>query len=288
MMGQGPLISVIIPTYNRAAMLPCAVQSVISQQVNHIEIIIVDDCSTDNTKEAVCAFADPRIHYIRCEKNGGAGAARNVGIKEAKGDFIAFLDSDDEYFPFRLNKQMDLFKSLSPAPGLIFTNYMEIGENKTLHVKSAVPSGFIDATKRFPASVSCTPPSSWMITKEVIREVGLFDEELRTMEDLDYFLRIVEKYDAYYLNELLLIKHVHTCKKGSVPIEHAEKTGERILEKWYPRMRKDKDYLIKFYCMMGKDLWRSGKKKKASCFLRKALLLQPYNFSIWAKLIKYC
>jgi len=257
-------ISFCIPTYNRAGMLPCAVKSVMAQEYNPIEVIIVDDCSTDNTKDVVGALSDQRIRYIRCEGNGGAGAARNIGIKEAQGDLITFLDSDDEYLLGRIPKQVELFRSLSPAPGLVFTNYMEIGENKTLHVPATVLSGFIDASKRFPASVHCTPPSSWMITKEIVKTVGLFDEELRTMEDLDYFLRIVEKYPAYFLNELLLIKHVHFCKEGSVPIEHAEKTGERILEKWHSRMRKDRNYLVKFYCMMGKDLWSAGKKEKAS------------------------
>lgn len=286
-MDQSPLISIIIPTYNRAGMLPCAVKSILAQEYDPVEIIIVDDCSTDNTMEVVSTLTDPRIRYILCDSNGGAGAARNIGMKQAKGEWIAFLDSDDEYLLTRLSKQVDVFQSLSPTPGLVFTNYMEIGENKTLHVHAGVPSGFIDASKKFPASVHCTPPSSWMIAKEIVETVGFFDEELRTMEDLDYFLRIVEKYPAYFLNELLLVKHVHTCKKGSVPIEHAQKTGERILEKWYPRMRKDKNYLVKFYCMMGKDLWSAGKKEKASSFLRKAFFVQPYNPSIWAKMIKY-
>ena len=99
---QNPLVSIIIPTFNRGYILPRAIKSALSQTYQNIELIIIDDGSTDNTEEIVKDFSDPRIQYIRYSENKGRPAARNKGIKKSKGDFFAFLDSDDEYPPEKI------------------------------------------------------------------------------------------------------------------------------------------------------------------------------------------
>lgn len=105
-----PLISVIIPSYNRAFILTDAINSVLLQTYKNIELLFVDDCSTDNTEEIVKNITDSRFHYIRLEKNSGACTARNRGIKEAKGDYIAFNDSDDQWHIDKLEKQLSFLK----------------------------------------------------------------------------------------------------------------------------------------------------------------------------------
>ena len=92
------LVSVVIPTYDRAELLPRAVRSVLAQTYQNMEIIIVDDGSRDNTQEVVKSFSDPRVRYVRHDTNRGVSAARNTGIKNSRGEFIGLLDSDDEYF----------------------------------------------------------------------------------------------------------------------------------------------------------------------------------------------
>jgi glycosyltransferase involved in cell wall biosynthesis len=110
-------VSVVIPTYNRAALLGRTIQTAVSQLDYDDEILIVDDGSTDNTKEAVAAFADPRICYCY-QAHAGAGAARNRGVNEAKGDLIAFLDSDDEWLPGKLTVQR---RFMEARPEMLFS-----------------------------------------------------------------------------------------------------------------------------------------------------------------------
>lgn len=116
-------VSVIIPTYNRAHLLGRAIQSVLAQTYEDFEIIVVDDASTDVTEQVVKSFADDRINYIRHQKNKGGSSARNTGIKAAKGEFIAFLDSDDEWVPKKLEKEINRLQTLSNEVGVFYGGF---------------------------------------------------------------------------------------------------------------------------------------------------------------------
>ena len=273
------LVSVIIPTYNRASMIGQAVSSVLEQDYKEFEVLVVDDLSQDNTEEVVKSIKDSRVRYIRRDQNSGAGAARNTGIRQAKGEYIAFLDSDDEFLPGKLSQQVKLFKELSPTPGLIFNNMWEENSSRKINIPQNTPSGYVESGKIFPASVYCGPPT-WMLSRECTRKTGFFDEVLWTLEDLGYFARVVRSFPVYFENKPLVLKHTHNCKKGSVPDKYAERTGERILEKWFSEMKNDKRFLVSFYCMMGKDMMRSRKKEKAINYLKKALAADPFNLRV--------
>jgi len=108
---DSPLISVVIPTYNRAHLLPRALKSVLSQSHQNLEILIVDDASTDNTAKVVRSYDDRRIKYIEHHENRGGGASRNTGIMSATGDYIAFLDSDDEWRCDKIERQLDVLEN---------------------------------------------------------------------------------------------------------------------------------------------------------------------------------
>lgn len=107
-----PKVSVIIAAYNRAHLIGRALRTVLEQTYNDFEVIIVDDASTDNTENVIKSFDDARIKYIRHDKNKGAAAAWNTGIRASKGEYIAFQDSDDEWAEDKLEKQMNAFRSL--------------------------------------------------------------------------------------------------------------------------------------------------------------------------------
>lgn len=280
------LVSVIIPTYNRASVVTRAIKSVMAQDYEPVEIIVVDDASGDDTQRVVESLGDARIRYLVRSENKGAAAARNTGIRAARGAFIAFLDSDDEYLPGRLSAQVRAFEALDPAVGLVFVNYCEIGRDRTVRFSPEIKEGYVQVGRSFPASIFCNPPSAWMVRRSCFDVAGLFDEGLWTMEDLDMFARLVRKVPAYFLADILLHKHVYACQEGKVPDKYAEETGERILQKWLPEMRRDKRFLFKFYSMMAKDMARAGKRQKACCFLLRAYFLNPLRFDMLGRMAK--
>jgi len=115
-----PKVSVIIPTYNRANFLRSAIQSVLNQTFKDFEVIVVDDASTDNTRQLIHEFVDDRICYIAHNKNRGGSASRNTGIESSKGKFIAFLDDDDMWMPTKLEKQL-LLVNMNPEISVVYT-----------------------------------------------------------------------------------------------------------------------------------------------------------------------
>ena len=128
-MSKIPQVSVVMPTFNRAKELPRAVRSVLSQTVKDLELIIVDDASSDNTEEVISRFKDDRIHYKKLPKNVGGAEARNVGIRMARADLVAFQDSDDEWTCAKLAQSLDELEA-DKKIGAIFTSYIQIsGDN---------------------------------------------------------------------------------------------------------------------------------------------------------------
>ena len=127
-----PSISVILPSYNRAHLIERAIQSVLEQTYYDLELIIVDDGSSDNTEAVVRKLRDGRIRYVKHEIKSGANAARNTGIRVARGIFLAFQDSDDYWLPHKLEEQMRVFSSAPENVGVVYTGFWRIeGEERT-------------------------------------------------------------------------------------------------------------------------------------------------------------
>ena len=132
--GINPVVSIVLPTYNRAALLGRAIRSVLKQSYTDFELLVIDDGSTDQSSNVVAGFRDRRIKYISLEHNTGAGAARNVGIRIAKGKFLAFQDSDDEWMPSKLVKQMSAFERGSVRLGIVYSDMLRIlGDGTTTY-----------------------------------------------------------------------------------------------------------------------------------------------------------
>lgn len=129
-----PTVSIIIPTYNRSQLIARAVKSVLNQTYQNFELIIIDDGSTDNTRELVTSFNDERIRYIRHEENKGEAAARNTGLKAARCDYIAYQDSDDEWLPEKLARQIELLQDASPEVGVIYTGFWKAENHRRTYV----------------------------------------------------------------------------------------------------------------------------------------------------------
>ena len=195
-------ISVIIPTYNRKNTLPRAVESVLNQAYKPVEIIVVDDGSTDGTKEWFSEMY-PLVHYIY-QVNSGVSLARNTGINSARGDWIALLDSDDEWLPDKLELQVKLLQNNAE---LRFCHTNEIW------IRNGVRINQMKKHQKYGGNIfkKCLDicrisPSSSLFHTSVIKDVGLFDESLDVCEDYDLWLRITAKYPVLFLDQPLIKK----------------------------------------------------------------------------------
>lgn len=199
-------VTVIVPTYQRAHVLPRALRSVLGQTFKAFELLVVDDGSTDNTASVVEAFRDPRIRYLRQRENAGAAAARNRGIREARGELISFLDSDDEWLPEKLRSQVELLRRSPPTVGLVYTGARSLdgkGRLRELHVPTCrgdVRPAMLEAN----IIHGC---SGVMIRACVVEVVGFFDEDIPAIEDYDYWLRVSESFHFDFLQEPLFLYH---------------------------------------------------------------------------------
>ncbi|WP_296718870.1 glycosyltransferase [Erythrobacter sp.] len=189
-----PLISVVIPAYNRAATIARAVNSALAQDYDRFEIIVVDDGSTDNTRAALEAITDSRLRLV-AQPNAGVAAARNRGIAEARGEFVALLDSDDEWLPGKLAAQAECFMRGSPRLGLVYTGFESLGADGVRHVHEARHRGWIyrDLLAR---NVVTGSGSTTMFRRAALDLVGGFDTALPANEDYDLVLRVARFFEA--------------------------------------------------------------------------------------------
>jgi glycosyltransferase involved in cell wall biosynthesis len=197
------VVSVIIPTFNRAQKVVRAISSVLSQAFTDVEIIVVDDGSTDGTKKEVEQF-DDRVTYVAHSSNLGVSAARNTGIKRSGAPLIAFLDSDDHWFPEKLAVQVCFFND-HPKAVACQTEELWIRNGRRVNPmkKHLKPSGNI-----FEASLKLclVSPSAVMLKQSLLDEVGFFDEDLPVCEDYDLWLRISCRYPVHLISEPLVVK----------------------------------------------------------------------------------
>jgi len=219
-------ISVVIPSYNRKDFLKRSIDSAINQTKKPLEIIVVDDGSTDGTETMIKSDYD-FVKFIK-QKNKGVSAARNIGIKVSIGEWICFLDSDDEWKKDKLEKQINAMKS---NPGYKFFHSNEIWIKNGLRINQKKKH------KKYGGDIfdKCLDmcrisPSSVMINKTVFDEVGNFNEGLVVCEDYELWLRICDKYKVFFIDEPLIIKYGGHQGQLSYSIESIENHRIKALE----------------------------------------------------------
>ena len=198
-----PKVSVIIPTYNRLPFLKEAIDSVLAQNVEDVELMVVDDGSTDETGGEVKRHGG-RVKHLQHAENRGVSAARNRGIRYSRGKYIAFLDSDDLWVKGKLKVQVD-FLDENPQYPMCYTDEIWIRKGRRVNpmLKHAKYSGWI-FEKCLPL---CTiSPSSAMIRRMLFSKVGLFDEALPVCEDYDFWLRVSARFPIFFIDRKLIIK----------------------------------------------------------------------------------
>ena len=194
-----PLVSVVIPTHNRAGVIGRAIHSVLHQTYPRIEIIVVDDRSTDATSAVLRGISTPSLKILKTSGTHGAAAARNLGITQSSGDFIAFLDSDDAWEPRKIALQVARFHSGPPELGVVYAGMTAHHDDGTVTHRTPQHRGWIFDVLQWRNKVSGA--SSVMVRRSVFDEVGLFDTSLPACEDWDLWARIARKYQFDFIAE---------------------------------------------------------------------------------------
>jgi glycosyltransferase involved in cell wall biosynthesis len=209
------MVSVVIPAYNCAQYIADTIRSVCAQTYCDLEIVVIDDGSTDGTRNAVLAVTDPRVRYVQTS-NRGNYFARNRGIEESKGEFIAFLDSDDLWISDKLEKQMRIFESF-PDIDFCCTGFKFFKNNDPArcHLDYSAFLDHDDSTdKTFIVNAlrnNFIVTSSVVIRRPCFEKEGVFDTAYQNAMDYDMWLRIVLNYKARYVSEALVLRREHAA-----------------------------------------------------------------------------
>lgn len=202
--GTEPKVSVVIPTYNRAGLVTRAAQSVLNQTYRNIELVIVDDGSTDNTLQALAGIDDPRLKVVR-GAHAGVSAARTLGVKEASGDLVAFLDSDDEFMPRKIEAAVTAFNA-NPKAVMVYSYWSEKSDGHQ-EVLKPYANGDVRHDLLMFAPFSITTVVFRKTVLNAIKE--MFDDRLVVCEDYDFLFRVAQTGKCVLVREPLTLVHIH-------------------------------------------------------------------------------
>ncbi|WP_293026660.1 glycosyltransferase family 2 protein [Natronococcus sp.] len=265
-------VSVITPTYNRAETLPRAIESVLAQSHEAFEHVIVDDGSTDDTASVVEGYDDDRIEYLRLEGNNGANVARNEGIRAASGEYVAFLDSDDEYYPRKLETCVAALESLPETYGGVFHGY-DIYRGEEYLGPEATHEGRVTRSNLGEANV----PGSFITTMfraSVFDVVGDLDEAMASSQDYEFYLRVAREYDFYGLGTILA---KHYRREDSISLDvAARREGKTQLIERHGDVLTDRRHAHHHY-LLGLTHAKRGEMATARRELARAIRLHPTN-----------
>jgi glycosyltransferase involved in cell wall biosynthesis len=284
-----PTVSVILPTYNRAHTVVRAILSVLNQTYQDLELIIVDDASTDDTRQVVAGFDDERIKYIRHEDNRGAAAARNTGIRASRGTYVAFQDSDDEWLPGKLERQVKAFEEASPEIGVVYSSFWLIRErrrslrpSRIRKLSAILPS----KTRRLEGAIyHALLRGNFVTTHAVVRRecfdrAGPFDERLPRLQDWELWLRISKHYQFKHIDDPLVLVY-HTPDSISADRSAIARAFELILEKHRETLQESAEFLAQYSYAMGDIACWSGELERGQSYLFRAVRLRPFNVMYW-------
>ncbi|UPV76852.1 glycosyltransferase (plasmid) [Halorussus limi] len=279
-----PTVSVVIPTYNRAELLTRAIDSVLAQTYDDFELVVVDDGSTDDTEAVVTGYDDDRVRYLAHETNRGANPARNTGIEAAEGEYVAFLDSDDEWRPRKLDAQLDRLSGTGDEWVAVYCDYEVTVPGASGLIREAaadllatddgeaVVEGGEDLVGPTLADTLHTGAGSTLLVRtEVARRIDGFDEDLDWFQDPDFLLRVLLEGNLAHVPEPLVVRHY----SGSPDADTAAAADEEFLDKHADSVRRaERDgydvrgahdlVLAKYYLREGRFLRGLAKLRTAS------------------------
>jgi len=277
-----PKVSVVIPTCNRPELLRKALFSVLNQTYQDFEIIVVDDGMEERADKVIKDVNDDRIKYIQHEKSRGGGAARNTGIKAAGGEYIAFLDDDDEWTDKKLEMQVEKLEKSGNEVGFCFTAVTNDTGDQIFNTK--VPEEIEDYYERTLAYFKGFLTVTLLFKKEVFDNAGLFDESLPSHQEAELMIRVAKKYKGIGINKpLVLVNFDPNHKSVGRSLEKRIKGMEILLKKHHEEYRDRPKILARHLFNLANFYLKNKNKKNARLNLKRALKLN----SNWRYMVHY-
>ena len=283
-----PLVSVILPTHNRASLLRHAIHSVLAQTYRHLELLVVDDASTDSTPQVVDAIRDSRLRHIRLVENRRAAHARNVAMREARGSLFAFNDDDDLWLAEKLAKQVAHLRASPPDVGISICGHLQQWPKGCYYVGGERYFDQLDFTggmlDHLDMSLGVTP--GWLVRREVVERVGGFDERMRCCDDWELAARMSRVCRFAHLDEPLFLQERRRAPGAGMWDNLPNFLNDYcvIIEKqsmdWSPRIRSKNLHQV------ARAAQAVGDVASARPWLEKAVRAHPFNLEAWADLIR--
>jgi glycosyltransferase involved in cell wall biosynthesis len=290
---NGPIVSVIIPAYNAASFIGDALGSVRDQTFRDVEVVVVDDGSTDDTLRAIRRFAGQLDLTILTQANAGPAAARNRGIRRARGRYCAFLDTDDVMLPDRLRAQSAMLDS-DPALGLVHTDLMTFDERGIIHRTRRAfsnPCGGMVLDQLLLNNFITT--STVMAPKARLMEAGLFGEGRRVSEDFEFWLRMAARWKVGFIDEPLVRYRRRPGSLSDDKVLSARCALDVVEHFWrdHPQHRSNRpdvyrQSLAAHLAAVGHAALAQGSRGTALSYLGRSLSLYPWKRRSWKSLAK--
>lgn len=271
-----PRVSVVVPTRDRPRLLQRALRSVLNQTFRSFEILVIDDCSKTDPRVVIDSFGDARIRLLRHNTPRGAAAARNSGINEAQGEYVAFLDDDDEWRPEMLRRQVEALDTAPPMVAGSYTGRSVISDSTKQELQNQLPAAVANPGRELPKTNGIGMTSCMMLRRVCLERVGGFDESLPSRQDRDLWIRVAAHYNLIPLREPLLIYHVHV-HGGQISTDlDARERGLEVFERRYLDDSRDmrRAYAADHF-RLGVAFCLTGRLDDGRRHLRRAIHLHP-------------
>lgn len=286
MANRTPLVSIILPTYNRSNVVGRAIESVLGQTFTNFELIVVDDGSTDDTLKILENYNDERIRIFSHDNNKGGSAARNTGISKSDGKYIAFIDSDDEWLRTKLQLQVEKIRS-HPSLSIVYTGHYKNSQG-TREI-GQIPQHDGNIFEAQLARDRVNPTSTVLVDKHCFETVGTFNESLNARQDYEMWLRIAKKFNFGYIKKPLVIMHEGEDRITD-NVDRRIRATLTIVNKYSKEIdnlpkRKKRSTLATQYFSMGRYCQKHERYKLARSFLMRSATYDPTLIKIWPVLI---
>jgi len=275
-MDNPPSVSVVIPVYNRGDVIERAVESVLQQTYRDFELLVVDDGSTDGTLDVLQSISDERLRVLQLSANRGANAARNRGIENAAGDYVAFLDSDDLWYPEKLEKQVRRMEETPDDVGIVYCGFWDMGGLFRQYRPRREPGRFEGNLSSELTRHNFLGFINVLVKRSVLEKTGDLDEELPALQDWDFHLNASRHTHYAVIDEPLLEKHPG---ESSISRDYDAyvRAHQRLMKTHTARFRDDAVARANMLFRLGSCLYLTGEAVEGRKQMVRAIEMRPRN-----------